>query len=476
MLSPETRPAHAPPSLFGVYGLAFLLGITLVAARLGAPWVALLAGTLLLVGLTARIWARYALHGLVYTRQGAGMGAQGPGDQAPTPSSAARHRAGAPPLSPESRPLRAFCGDTLALETRLGNRKLLPLPWVEVWERLPLALDPGEELVESVEARGQGWLCQGASLWPYQRARWQHRLECRHRGVFTLGAVRVRAGDPFGLGEREALLPARLQAIVYPRVVPLRRLALPLRHPTLDARSRRGLITDPTRTAWLRAYQPGDPPRLVHWPATARQGALQVRVPEPTTTLQVSLVLDAASFDTVLALYRETLFELAVSALASIAIYLQQAGQPVGLYANSRPPITLPPSANPAQLETLLEWLARIELGSGTRSRAAGDGEAGMGVGATPKGAVSPPPSPISHPLTAAPRGSAVILTVSELAYDLPATLARLEDGGREVVVLLAGSGHRPPPIPLERVVLLTPTSDLAALLEGQVALRGAAQ
>lgn len=467
MISPETRPPHAPPGLFGPYGLALLLGITLVAARLGSPWVALLAGCLLLVGLLARVWARYALAGLTYTRWGSAVRGQEPGDgQVPL---APVLRPPAPDLFVGPRPIRTFCGDTLVLETRLSNRKLLPLPWVEVWERLPLALDSGEELVESVEARGQGWLCQGATLWPYQRARWQHRLACRHRGVYTLGPVRVRAGDPFGLGEREALLPAHLQAIVYPRVVPLRRLALPLRHPTLDAASRRGLITDPTRTAWLRAYQPGDPPRLVHWPATARQGALQVRVPEPTTTLQVSLVLDVASFDTVLALYRETLFELAASALASIAVFLHRAGAPVGLYAGSRPPITLPPSANPAQLEALLEALARIELGTGARSPGPADAKPAMRNGdASGSPGVSAP--------AAIPRGSAVVWAVSELAADLPGTLARLREGGREVTILLAGSGHRAPPLPLERVVRLTPTQDLAALLEGDAALQGAAR
>jgi uncharacterized RDD family membrane protein YckC len=58
MISPETRPPHAPPALFGPVGLACLLAGTLVAARLGAPWVALLAGCLLLVGLLARVWAR----------------------------------------------------------------------------------------------------------------------------------------------------------------------------------------------------------------------------------------------------------------------------------------------------------------------------------------------------------------------------------------------------------------------------------
>ena len=125
------------------------------------------------------------------------------------------------------------------------------------------------------------------------------------------------------------------------------------------------------------------------------------------------------------------------------------------------------------QLETLLEWLARIELGPGTRGR--GPGVGGPGI-RDEQGSAPHSLSPLPRPLLAAPRGSAVILAVSELAVDLPATLARLEEGGREVVVLLAGSGHRAPPISLERVVQLNPSVDLAALLEGEPALQGAAR
>ncbi len=471
MLSPETRPPADPPALFGAWGLVFLLAVTLVAARFAAPWVALLAGSLLLVGVLARLWARYALTALTYQRHGLSLSPEGElriSDNAfrlsgwpsagprgrdaratfsasPSPTAKAQAASRKPPsLGAPPSIVRAFCGDTVLLETRLGNRKLLPLPWVEAWERLPLALDPGGDLVESVEALDQAWLCQGASLWPYQRARWQHRLACRRRGAYTLGAVRVRAGDPFGLGERERILPGRLDVIVYPRVVPLRRLALPLRHPLLDAASRRSLVTDPTRTAWVRDYQPGDPPRLIHWPATAHRGALQVRVPEPATSLQVSLVLDPASFDLVLRLYRDTLFELAVSALASLAVYLHQAGCAVGLYTTTQAETAVAPSASPGQLEALLERLARVE----------------------PCRAPDRPAAPVPRP----PRGSAVALAVSDLALDLPTTVARLEQAGHPFAVLLATAGDRPVALPPERVVRLSPDADLAAALEGAAA------
>src|SRR3954470_23870309 len=125
MISPETRPPHAPPGLFHPFGLVVLLGVTLVAARLGSPWVALLAGCLLLVGLAARLWARYALAGLTYTRRGIALGAwetqptSTTGAARPTSAPESTTRTAGPPLAPgDTRPVRAFCGDTLRLETR----------------------------------------------------------------------------------------------------------------------------------------------------------------------------------------------------------------------------------------------------------------------------------------------------------------------------------------------------------------------
>ncbi|MBI4493033.1 MAG: DUF58 domain-containing protein [Chloroflexi bacterium] len=409
MDNPEARDPHAVPWLFDAYGLVGLLVATLAAASASAPQVALLAGSLLLLGVVARLWAGFCLARLAYSRRVV--------------------------------PRRAFCGDAVVLETSLRNRKLLPLPWVEVWELLPRALVPSGELEPSASHPGSAWLGQGASLWPYQRARWQHRLSCRHRGVYALQTARVRAGDPFGLCEREAWVRGQLEVVVYPRVVPLRRLALPLRHPSVDAASRRSLVADPTRTAGAREYRAGDPQRLIHWRATAHRGELQVRVLEPATSLQVSLALDGRSFSLPWELYRETLFELTLSALASIAVYLSQAGYPVGLFADASPPAALLPSANPAHLQALLEALARFQ----------------------PVGA----PQLNWWSEARLPRGSAVILAASDAATDLPSTISRLEQAGHQVLLLLAGAGAPPAAAPTHRLLRLVPGQDLAATLEG---------
>jgi uncharacterized protein (DUF58 family) len=412
--SPEARLPVDAPWLFGAQGLAILAGVTLVAAAASAPDIALLSGCLLLVGLCARGWAAAALARVEYQRRALGT--------------------------------RLFAGDVLTLETRLGNVKALPLPWVEVWERLPLAFEPepetGGEREGSLAQPGTMWVKRGTAVWPYRRVRWQRRLACTRRGAYVLGEQWLRVGDPFGLIERQARVAAatRTEVIVYPRVVPLRRLGLPLHHPSLDAVSPRSPATDPTRTAGLRDYRPEDPLRLIHWPTTARHGRLQVRVLEPATSLRVSLALDVRGFW--VGVYREVLLEQAISALASVAVYLHEQGQPVGLLANTDPPLEFSPGATVGHLQDILEALARLQT------------------------APSVPLLPwLLGPL---PRGATAVLAVSDVAPDLGLSLATLSEAGCRVLPILASSGTTRSLGPRwSHAIRLAPDSDLAAVLEG---------
>ena len=150
-------------------------------------------------------------------------------------------------------------------------------------------------------------------------------------------------------------------------------------------------------------------------------------------------MLEARSFDLALPLYRETLFELALSALASIAVYLQQAGCPVGLYTDATPPTWLPPSASQAQLQAILEALARVEPPLAARPLPWAEGQL--------------------------PRGSTVVVAASDLALDLPARVELLTRAGHPVLLLQAGQRARA--VGAARVVRLRPDADLAAALEG---------
>ncbi len=407
MDSPEGRVLSAVPWLFSRQGLALLALVTAVAATFLATDITFLAGTLLVGGLGAQGWAALAFARVSYTRR-------------------------------TSRS-RAFCGDELILESTLANPRPLPLPWVEVWEQLPADLGPEGPLEASYTQPDRVWVRRGLALWPYQRLRWRRRLDCRRRGVYRLGEARLRTGDPFGFFERERLWHDQLELLVYPHVVPLRRVALPLHHPAMDVVSPSSPVADPTRTATVRDYRPDDSRRLIHWPTTARRGSLQVRVLEPATSLHVSLLLDVRGF--AFGIYRGELLELTLSALASIAVFMQSEGAPVALLANTDPPLVVPPGATVPHLQHVLERLARL----------------------TPKAGSALLP----WALDALPRGNTAVLAASELNPDLEPSIAQLEDAGIHVLVLLASNLGRSS-LGRRATVSITPGCDLSARIEGR--------
>jgi len=89
------------------------------------------------------------------------------------------------------------------------------------------------------------------------------------RGAVELSGVRVRSSWPFGLVTHEVVIALPAQLLVYPRPLPGRAGARP--------RARVGLAEEPRPGGagdflGLRDYRAGDPPRRIHWPATARLG------------------------------------------------------------------------------------------------------------------------------------------------------------------------------------------------------------
>jgi uncharacterized protein (DUF58 family) len=313
----------------GGRGVLLLLGLAVLAA-----WtehyaaVFLLTGFLALTG-TARLWADRSLRGI-----------------------SCRH---------ELQEDRAFPGESLAVRLVANNNKLLPLAWLRVRSALPPGLTPpGTPRLWPYVERG-GYLHGLSMLGWYSEASWEFELPCRARGVYQIGPIEVTSGDPFGLFARRAVLAEQQPVVVYPKIVPLRQLGFAMSAGFGVRQRRRALQEDPSRVAGVRAYRPGDPLRRIHWKATARQQALQVRVLDPAVAPVLMLVLAADTFDFAWTRYREDLFELAVTALGSLAWRALEDGWQVGLLANTLEPVRLASSSANGQLTEILEALAKVE-------------------------------------------------------------------------------------------------------------------
>lgn len=255
----------------------------------------------------------------------------------------------------------AFCDDPVTVEVRMHNTGWLPIPWLEVHESIAvqLAVPPFHREVLSLGARKQ--------------RRFSYTLNCRQRGYYRVGPLRLQTSDLLGIASRRKAEVAPEWLIVYPRVVPLQRLGLPTRSPLAALPARSPLFEDPARVIGVRDYQKGDSMRRVHWTATASAGRLLVKRYQPAIAREtlVCLDLDQESYGQ---RQRHTATELAIVVAASIANHIAvREGLPVGLTTEALDPLAdrqtrffLPPRCEQTHLISLLEVLARVQVAPAT--------------------------------------------------------------------------------------------------------------
>jgi uncharacterized protein (DUF58 family) len=177
----------------------------------------------------------------------------------------------------ESRP-RLRVGETLPMSITLTAPRRVSTFVVE--ETVPAALGEADPLPVAVIEAGD-------------EVDHEYRLTCRRRGLYELGPLVVRYGDPFGLTRREMTLVEPVEVLVHPAVEdvtdrPLTRMFEdpPFRPP----------VSRPWPSGFefygMRQYSPGDDVRRIVWRAYARTGQLLVREAEQGITDKVTVLLD----------------------------------------------------------------------------------------------------------------------------------------------------------------------------------------
>jgi uncharacterized protein (DUF58 family) len=247
---------------------------------------------------------------------------------------------------------RVFPGERLTLRATAENRKFLPV-WLQV-RALIGGLAHGASSETTVTA-------ETSLLW-YQKVLFQWELTARARGVHQIGPLGIASGDLFGFFPKEKEIAETIEVIIYPRLVPLRSLALPKRD-FFGIPGAESPVQDPVYILGTRDYQQGRPAKHIHWKATARHHRLQEKIFEPTEQEKILLALDVGQFAQHKA---EEEFERALEAVASVTALMDERGCSVGLITNGAmkgggPPI-LPIARSPQQLPAMLEALARLQM------------------------------------------------------------------------------------------------------------------
>jgi uncharacterized protein (DUF58 family) len=312
----------------GDYLIPFLLVILFLAAFLRQDFLLTLVYLLLGAFVLSRWWSRKALSSLSYTRF--------------------------------YRP-RAFLGEEIPVHLEIKNTGFLPVVWLHVRENLPLEL-------AAPKLTAPGVFQQVVSVPPMGDVHFDYSLEGRKRGYYRVGPLNLFSSDLLGASGGLRHEGPTETITVYPKIVPLTRLALPSRSPLGSLRHTQPIFEDPSRPRGKRDYIAGDSLRRVDWKATAATGRLQVKLFEPSIALETAIFLNlnAAEFD----LYARFLEpELAIVVAASIAYWIVNQRQAVGLYTNGSDPLAERNSPQPIQarsgrvhLMRVLDVLARVAV------------------------------------------------------------------------------------------------------------------
>jgi uncharacterized protein (DUF58 family) len=201
-----------------------------------------------------------------------------------------------------------------------------------------------------------------------------YELTCSRRGVYTLGPLVVRWGDPFGLTQRRRTVCDEFEMFVHPRA-----------EPATDRPAARLWEDPPQRPPFsrpwpsgldfygMRAYAPGDDIRTVVWRAYARTGSLLVREAEQGVTDKLRVLVDQDVSVHSRGPLSES-FETAMRVVASLGLHHLKAGYTVTTEGNKEQ-IARPlrgvgrggielldalAQLNPVK-STLLDLLARVE-------------------------------------------------------------------------------------------------------------------
>lgn len=254
-------------------------------------------------------------------------------------------------------------GEEVALIETVSNRKLLPLPILQVkfmTSRTFVFKDMDNSSVSDNYYRNDM-----TSVKIYQKLVKTLIFQCSKRGYYTINRMDIVCSNLFLTQEYVGGYDLDIQLYVYPRPLELMRLEAAFSKMMGSILTKRYINEDPFEFRSIREYQSYDSMKAINWKASAKTGALKVNVFDYTSSQQVIILLNTEP-ETIWKY--DDLNEESIRIVASLSKELIGQGIPVSLYTNAKDIITkeileIPAGSGIHHFQSIQETLSRIDLG-----------------------------------------------------------------------------------------------------------------
>jgi len=221
----------------------------------------------------------------------------------------------------------AYLGESTTITLTIENRSRLPIPWLQLDESVPVQLQYGSRLSQAFRLSGRS------------SKTFTYKVRSMRRGYYQLGPAQVTIGDLFGFKESRLRIMADFLT-VYPKIIPISRFGTRAKLPFGTVRCQQRLFQDPSRPVGVREFRNGDAIKHLNWKASAHAGSLLVKAYQPSMLLESMIFLNLNISD-----YSSRMRidgpEWAIVVAASLAAYLVDNRQSVGLTTNGADPLAI---------------------------------------------------------------------------------------------------------------------------------------
>ena len=259
---------------------------------------------------------------------------------------------------------RIMLGEEFTLTTTIENNKRLPISFLTLSEKMPMAIEFASDSNQVKEGTDLWHLSKYTISW-YERKRRIYKLKCNQRGAYILRDINVTVGDLFGFSVETILEEDFLEFLVYPRLMNIENFQFANTNFQGDNYVKRWIHQDPLFIKGIIEYNVEDRMKDIHWKSSLKMDKLMVKEYDFTSDRELTIILNAQCGEPFWGSIQPVLIENGIKIAASLASIAIKQGVPSGMWTNSqligiqtKIPTEVHPDIN--ALKRIMELSARI--------------------------------------------------------------------------------------------------------------------